>query len=323
MVQHNRTATTDTWAQPIDGMATVERPAGPLSFVACDRRTGQLTVNDAAADGFARAAATGHLPRSACIVCPPTAPGLELEVPSDVADRIKKLARAALGPTMVGVPTLPSFEQLPTVTTFGPSADRLREGGLDAATAAALARWGGAVFHVANALTDARAVAEWHAGKTGRSAERHKAAGRVDDEIVKRHRTGFGVWNVKTAMAVRDARLSEPDDPKPLPDVEARSARLAVAALEGRLISLLWSGGLPARFAVGLAALMDPVGWGELAMLVPATGAVLPGMKAAAKTSPRGPMDALAYDSTAHIGQAWQPVPQLGFRQPPTPTRTA
>ncbi|WIW43927.1 hypothetical protein ML401_20665 [Bradyrhizobium sp. 62B] len=247
---------------------------------------------------------------------------MELEVPSDVADRIKKLARDALGPTMVGVPTLPFFEELPTVTTFGPSADRLREGGLDAATAAALARCGGAVFHVANALTDARAVAEWHAGKTGRSAERHKAAGRVDDEIVKRHRTGFGAWNVKTAMAVRDARLSEPDDPKPVPDVDARSARLAVAALEGRLISLLSSGGLPARFAVGLAALMDPVGWGELAMLVLTTGAVLPGMKAAAKTSPRGPVDALAYDATAHIGQAWRPVPQLGFRRAPTPSRT-
>jgi hypothetical protein len=99
----------------------------------------------------------------------------------------------------------------------------------------------------------------------------------------------------------------------PKPHRGGLNARLAVATLEGRLNYLLLTGGAQSRSAIGLAALLDARGWGEIAALVGCSGLTLPALLAAARRGPKlGPeaqakawLDQLAHDATSKLVKTW------------------
>jgi hypothetical protein len=93
---------------------------------------------------------------------------------------IDGLTQAALDTADVAV-GLPSFGDLATQTTFGPSCVRLQASGLDRAR---LMRWGGSAL-LATRLPDARGRAEHHSGKQARDLARRAAADRIDHMVVR------------------------------------------------------------------------------------------------------------------------------------------
>jgi hypothetical protein len=216
-----------------------------------------------------------HAPADRCIVRPPALPGLELAIPGDVAAGIEALVEHSLDTTVAGMEhgllDLPTPDRLNVDTVFGPSYSGLVKTGLDGATARGIARWGGAVFFISNRLAEAREQLDWHTDRM-RAAERRKAKDAVDMRLASRL---VGQWGgTEGAQSLRDQVHTRGSEP-PKPDRCALNARLAVATLEGRLNYLLATGGVSARAAVGLAALLDARGWGELSVLVACSGLVL------------------------------------------------
>ena len=215
-------------------------------------------------------------PVNSCIVRPPGFPGLELAVPHDAAAGIETLVEHALGDTVAGIEhsllDLPTPDSLNADTVFGPSYSRLTKTGLDDATAKGIARWGGAVFFISNHLAEAREQMAWHADDR-RAVERRKAKDAIDTRLASRLAGQCG--GTEGAQALRNqihARGSEP----PKSDRGSVNARLAVATLEGRLNYLLLTGGQSSRAAIGLSALLDARGWGEIAALAGCSGLTLP-----------------------------------------------
>jgi hypothetical protein len=263
--------------------------------------------------------ASGHVPATFhghCIVRPPGFPGLELAVPHDAAAGIEIMVKHALDTTVAGIDSslldLPTPDSLSTHTVFGPSFSRLTKTGLDDATATGVARWGGAVFFISNHLATAREQLDWHTDRA-RAAERRKAKDAIDMRLA----SGLvGQWGgTEGAQSLRN-QVHERGASPPKPDRGALNARLAVATLEGRLNYLLSTGGSPARSAIGLAALLDARGWGELSVLVACSGLVLSALhkvdpEAQAKTW----LDGLAHDAVRGLVHACAPVdpPKLGF----------
>ena len=96
------------------------------------------------------------------------------------------------------------------------------------------------------------------------------------------------------------------------PTVALVNARLAVATLEGRLNSLLLTGGVSSRSAIGLAALLDARGWSEIAALVGCSGLTFPASAASgggrAKLNPEVQaklwLDQLAHDAVYGLVKA-------------------
>jgi hypothetical protein len=262
------------------------------------------------------------------IVRPPGFPGLELAVPHDAAAGIEMLVEDALGDTVSSVENslldLPTPDMLNVETVFGPSYSRLVKTGLDDATAKGIARWGGAVFFISNRLAEAREQLDWHTDRV-RAAERRKAKDAVDMRLASRV---VGQWGgTEGAQSLRD-QIHERGTKPPKPDRDGLNARLAVATLEGRLNYLLSTGGASSRAAIGLAALLDPRGWGEIAALVAGSALALPvstavalatGGEARAKANPemqaREWLDCLAYDAIRGLVTTWRHIepPPLGY----------
>jgi hypothetical protein len=186
------------------------------------------------------------------------------------------LVEHALDTTVTGIEhsllDLPTPDSLNADTVFGPSYSRLTKTGLDDATAKGIARWGGAVFFISNHLAEAREQMAWHADDR-RAVERREAKDAIDTRVASRL---AGQWDgydaAKQLLHTVHARGSEP----PKSDRGAVNARLAVATLEGRLNYLLLTGGQSSRAAIGLAALLDARGWGEIAALAGCSGMTLP-----------------------------------------------
>ena len=199
-------------------------------------------------------------------VVPPDHPGLTLALPRHTGAVIDGLTQAALDTADVAV-GLPSFGDLATQTTFGPSCVRLQASGLDRGTAHAVARWGSALYHLATRLPDARGRAEHHSGRQARDLARRAAADRVDDLVVQ---SRVGQWGgLELATRIRDARMDRPDI-EPEDNTEGRMARMEVHQLTARAHALLAS---PAgRQALTLAMRHDPAGWADTAALLVGEG---------------------------------------------------
>jgi hypothetical protein len=290
------------WSKSVGGRADVARSAGELASVA----------------------PTSGLPASApvnsCIVRPPGFPGLELVVPHDATAGIETMVEHALGDTVAGIQhgllDLPTPDSLNADTVFGPSYSRLTKTGLDDAGCRAVARWGSAVFFISNHLADARDRLRWHADDR-RIAERRKAKDAVDKLAMSRL---MGQWaGAEPAQGLRrQIYLRDAEPPKPSKDTQG--ARLAVATLEGRLNYLLLTGGLPSRSAIGLSALLDARGWGEIAALVSCSGSMLSALPRATGADRRAWLDRLTHDAVHGLVKAWGPKP-VGFKviAPPGP----
>jgi hypothetical protein len=247
-----------------------------------------------------------------CIVRPPGFPGLEFAIPCDVAAGIEALVEHSLDATVAGIEhsllDLPTPDRLSIDTVFGPSYSRLVKTGLDGATARGIARWGGAVFFISNHLAHAREQLDWYTDRV-RAAERRKAKDAVDMRLASRL---VGQWGgMDGAQSLRNqvhARGSEP----PKPDRGALNARLAVATLEGRLNYLLSTGGASSRAAIGLAALLDARGWGEIAALIGCSGLMHPvaSGKGRTKADPQAKawLDQLTHDAVCGLVKVWGPV---------------
>ena len=256
--------------------------------------------------------------RTGCIAHPLGFPGLELAVPHDAAAGIETLVEHALDTTVAGIEHLPTADSLNAETVFGPSYSRLTKTGLDDATAKGIARWGGAVFFISNHLAEAREQMAWHADDR-RAVERRKAKDAIDTRLASRLAGRWG--GTEGAQALRNqihARNSEP----PKSDRRSVNARLAVATLEGRLNYLLSTGGQSSRAAIGLAALLDARGWGEIAALAGCSGLTLPpsaagGGNGRAKLNPEVQsklwLDQLAHHAVYGLVKAWGPKP-VGFK---------
>jgi hypothetical protein len=249
------------------------------------------------------------------IVRSPALPGLELAIPGDVAAGIEALVENSLDATVAGIEhsllDLPTSDSLSIDTVFGPSYSRLVKTGLDDAGCRAVARWGGAVFFISNQLATAREQLDWHTDRA-RAAERRKAKDAVDMRLALRL---VGQWGgTEGAQSLRD-QIHERATKPPKPSRDALNARLAVATLEGRLNYLLLTGGQSSRAAIGLAALLDARGWGEIAALVRCSGLTLPpsaatGGKGRAKANPevqaRAWLDRLAHDAVRGLVTTWR-----------------
>jgi hypothetical protein len=198
--------------------------------------------------------------RTSVDVVSPDRLGLTLALPRRIA-AIDGLTQAALGNA------LPSFGDLATQTSFGPSCVRLQASGLDRGTAHAVARWGSALYHLATRLPDARGRAEHHSEKHARDLKRRAAADRIDDMVV---RSRVGQWGgLEFAIRIRDARMDRTDI-EPEDNTEGRMARMEVHQLAGRAHALLAS---PAgRQALSLAMRHDPAGWADTAALLVGEG---------------------------------------------------
>jgi hypothetical protein len=255
-----------------------------------------------------------------CIVRPPPLPGLELAVPHDAAAGIETMVKHALDTTVAGIEPslldLPTPGSLSTETVFGPSYSRLVKTGLDGATARGIARWGGALFFISNHLAEAREQLDWFTDRA-RAAERRKAKDAVDMRLASRL---VGQWGgTEGAQLLRD-EIHERGTKPPKPDRGALNARLAVATLEGRLNYLLSTGGASSRAAIGLAALCDARGWGEIAALVAGSGLtrlVASGKgrtKADLEARAKAWLDQLAHEAVLALVKAWRPASQPGPR---------
>jgi hypothetical protein len=145
---------------------------------------------------------------------------------------------------------------------FGPSYSRLVKTGLHDAGCRAVARWGGAVFFISN---------------------RRKAKDAIDTRLASRLAGRWGGYDgAKQLLDAVHARGSEP----PKSDRGSVDAQLAVATLEGRLNYLLLTGGQSSRAAIGLSALLDARGWGEIAALAGCSGLTLPASAASGGPAP-------------------------------------
>jgi hypothetical protein len=232
------------------------------------RANGNLPSLTGAACGWV----LGLEPLNSCIAHPPGFPGLELAVPHDAAAGIETLVEHALGDTVAGIEhsllDLPTPDSLNVDTVFGPSYSRLTRTGLDDATAKGIARWGGAVFFISNHLAEAREQMAWHADDR-RAVERRKAKDAIDTRLASRL---AGRWGGTEGAQLLRNQVHDRANNAPKPDRRSVNARLAVATLEGRLNYLLLTGGVSSRSAIGLAALLDARGWGEIAALVASSG---------------------------------------------------
>ena len=91
-----------------------------------------------------------------------------------------------------------------------------------------------------------------------------------------------GYDGAKQLLDAVHARGSEP----PKSDRGSVDAQLAVATLEGRLNYLLLTEKQSSRAAIGLSALLDARGWGEIAALAGCSGLTLPASAASGGPAP-------------------------------------
>jgi hypothetical protein len=264
---------------------------------------------------------------SRCYIRPPALPGLELAIPGDVAAGIEGLVVHSLDATVAGIGhgllDLPTPDSLSVETVFGPSYSRLIKTGLDDASCRAVAQWGGAVFFISNQLSSAREQLDWHSD-WARAAERRKAKDTIDMRLASRL---AGQWGgAEGAQSLRN-QVHERETKPPKPNRGGLDARLAVATLEGRLNYLLSIGGASSRAAIGLAALCDARGWGEIAALVAGSGLTCPvasgegRTKADPEARAKAWLDQLANEAVLALVKAWgsasQPGPRCEVIAPP------
>lgn len=247
------------------------------------------------------------------IVAPPAFPGLALAIPTQVANQIDALTRCAIAALM-------DPNDLAAETTFGPDAGRMVDAGLPKPLAVSVARWGSGLYHFATRLRKVRDAVAWNEGRQARADKLKAAADRVDDEAVRRHRTGWGAWNMETALTVRAKRLelaaTALTAPAPGEAQDATITRQEAYQLEGRLRHLLATGGIPCRAAIALAAAFDGAGWSETAVML------------ASEMTPRGAGKAerlkverwiasTAHDAVRWAEQTWRHVEPRQVEGPP------